>query len=129
MRDVVGASISILCMIHCFLPIVLVSFGSTLGMHHVADSMHHDWLHFLLLTPIVGLLAFSLPKAYYRHGNLVPTIFAVVGISILAVALLVGGEAETLLTIFGSVFVISAHMLNRRSLKLTQSSTGELVTP
>ena len=122
MRDVVGASLSILCMIHCFLPIVLVSFGTTLGMHHVADSMHHDWLHFVLLTPIVLLLTFSLPKAYKHHNNIMPTALALIGVSVLTVALMMGGSSETPLTIIGSVLVIGAHLFNRRSLKVTAAN-------
>jgi len=128
MRDVVGASLSVLCMIHCFLPIVLLSVGSSVGLHHVSESMHHDWLHVVLITPIVALLAFSLPKSFHRHGSFMPAIFAVIGISILAVALILGGNVETPLTIIGSVFVIGAHLLNRRSLKGLRSSDSELVT-
>lgn len=119
MRDVVGASLSILCMIHCFLPLILVSLGASLGLSHLAESMHHEWMHIALLLPIILLLAFSLPKAYSTHGNVQPTILAVIGISILTVALLLGGNFETGLTILGSVFVITAHLINRRTLKLT----------
>ncbi|NVK25442.1 MAG: MerC domain-containing protein [Gammaproteobacteria bacterium] len=117
MRDVVGASLSVLCMIHCFLPIVLVAAGASFGLHHVEETMHHDWLHIALLTPIVLLLAFSLPKAYNDHGNLKPTVLAILGVVLLVIAVVLGGVIETPVTIIGSAFVISAHLLNRRSLK------------
>lgn len=119
MRDVVGASLSVLCMIHCFLPIILVSLGASVGLHHVEEAMHHDWLHILLLTPIILLLSFSLPKAYGEHGNAKPGILAILGIGILSVALLLGGSIETPLTMLGSVFVIAAHLMNRRSVRIS----------
>jgi hypothetical protein len=117
MRDVVGAWLSVLCMIHCFLPIVLLAFGASLGMNHLAESIHEEWMHVLLLTPIILILAISLPKAYQVHKDIVPTVSAVIGVVILTVAIILGGTMETVLTIIGSIFVISAHLINRKQLK------------
>lgn len=117
MRDIVGAALSVLCMIHCFLPLIAISVGAGVGVHQVAEHMHHDWMHLGLLFPIVLLLAYSLPTAYAQHRNLKPTAFASIGLLILVTALVVGGHWETPITILGSVFVIGAHLYNRRILK------------
>lgn len=117
MRDVVGASISILCMLHCFLPLILVSVGASFGLHQVAEHLHHEWMHMVLLLPIVLLLGFSLPKSFKKHRSMAPTALAAVGLSLLIVALVLGSTIETPLTIIGSIFVISAHLLNRRTIK------------
>ncbi len=117
MRDVLGAWLSVLCMIHCFLPILLVAFGASVGLSHVAESVHEEWMHVALLTPIILILAISLPKAYKRHHNRNPAILAVLGVITLTVAIIIGDTTETVLTIIGSVFVISAHLINRKKLK------------
>ena len=111
-------------MIHCFLPHVLVSLGASLVLHHIEETKHHDWLHIVLLTPIILLLSFSLPKAYNEHRDVRPGVLAIVGVFILTFALLLGGVSETPLTILGSVFVITAHLMNRRSIK----ASSRLVT-
>ena len=118
MRDVVGAWLSVLCMIHCFLPVVLLAFGASLGISHLAESIHEEWIHVLLLTPIILILAISLPKAYQAHKDIIPTVLAFIGVTILTIAIILGGSIETILTIIGSVFVISAHLINRKQLKL-----------
>ncbi|MBU2916608.1 MAG: ATP/ADP translocase [Psychrosphaera sp.] len=117
MRDVLGAWLSVLCMIHCFLPILLVAFGASLGLSHMAESIHEGWMHTALLTPIIIILAVSLPKAYVAHRNRNPAILAVLGVITLSIAILIGDTTETVLTIIGSVFVISAHLINRKKLK------------
>lgn len=117
MRDVVGAGLSVLCMLHCLLPIVLLSAGTSFGMHEVASSMHSEWLHFMFLLPIIGLLVYSIPSAYSNHKNPIPAVIAVIGSVLLVTAIVLGGDAETPLTMVGSVFVIGAHLLNRREIK------------
>lgn len=117
MRDIVGACLSVLCLIHCFLPILVISIGGSLGLHEIAESLHHEWMHLGLLVPIILLLVFSLPTSYSRHKDIKPAIMAVIGMSTLVAALLVGGALETPITVIGSVFVIGAHLYNRRKLK------------
>jgi uncharacterized membrane protein len=104
-------------MIHCFLPILLLAFGASLGLSHMAEAMHEEWMHAALLTPIILILVVSLPKAYKVHHNRNPAILAILGIITLSVAISIGDTTETVLTIIGSVFVISAHLINRKKLK------------
>lgn len=122
MRDVVGASLSVLCMIHCFLPLVLVSVGASFGLHQLAEYLHNEIVHIVLLLPIVLLLGFSLPKSYKQHGNIKPAILAVFGLTLLIGALILGNMLETPLTIIGSIFVISAHLINRKTVKLKKAA-------
>lgn len=120
MRDVLGAWLSVLCMIHCFLPVILISLGVSVGLNHVAESMHHDWLHVVLLLPIVFILAISLPKAYRQHQHPLPSMLALIGVAILVIAVTLGTSIETPLTILGSIFVISSHLINKRKLKFVK---------
>jgi len=120
MRDVLGAWLSFLCLLHCALPLLLVSFGASLGMNQVAESIHAEWLHIALLLPVVGILSVSLPKAYLSHRNPQPAILAIIGIVTLVMGVVFGNQAETILTLIGSVLVIYSHLLNRRTLKTLQ---------
>lgn len=117
MRDVVGAWLSFLCVLHCVLPVLVIFGGVSLGLHHAADEMHEAWLHTLLLFPVIALLAFSIPKAYRIHGNPQPAVLAFFGVVTLIIAVTLGSHMETWLTVLGSFLVISSHLLNRRSLK------------
>jgi len=120
MRDVLGAWLSFLCILHCALPLLLVSFGASLGLNHLADSLHEEWLHTALLLPVIGILAVSIPKAYLTHRSPQPAIIAITGIVLLVIGILAGAQTETVLTVLGSVLVIYSHLLNRRTLKTLQ---------
>lgn len=119
MRDIVGACLSVVCMIHCFLPLLALSVGASFGIHQVAEHMHHEWMHLGLLFPIILLLAYSLPTSYLQHRDIKPALLAFTGLFILLAALVVGGHLETPITIVGSMFVIAAHLYNRRKIKFT----------
>jgi len=117
MRDVLGAWLSFLCILHCALPLLILSFGASLGINHIVDSMHEEWLHTVLLIPVITILAVSIPKAYLAHRNPQPAYFAVMGTLILIVGILVGERWESFLTVMGSMLVIYSHLMNRRTLK------------
>ncbi len=117
MRDILGAWLSVLCVLHCSLPILLLSFGASFGLHEFLESIHDEWLHAVLITPIVLILGVSLPKAYMSHRNPVPAYLAALGVFTLTVGVLSGHLVETILTVVGSTLVISAHLINRKSLK------------
>lgn len=117
MRDILGAWLSVLCVLHCSLPILLLSFGASFGLHEFLESIHDEWLHAALITPIVFILGISLPKAYAAHRNALPIYLAVLGVVTLTMAVIGGHHFETLLTVIGSAFVISAHLINRKSLR------------
>ena len=118
MRDVLGAWLSFLCILHCALPLLLVAFGTSIGLNHLAESAHQEWLHSVLLMPVIGILAFSLPKAYRVHRNPQPVFLAVVGTLSLIAGILIGGHWESFLTVMGSMLIIYSHLMNRKTLKL-----------
>lgn len=117
MRDIVGAWLSFLCVLHCILPVVVLSGGLSLGLNHVAEEMHETWLHTVLLLPVIAILAVSIPKAYRTHKNLQPAIIAILGVVTLIFAVSIGEQFETWFTVIGSFLVIMSHLLNRKSLK------------
>lgn len=124
MRDILGVSISVLCLLHCMAPLVFLAFGASWGLHELGHSLHHEILHLVFLLPVIVLLAVSLPKGYLTHRNFTPSIIAVAGITLLVVGIVVGGVAETTFTISGSAFVIFSHLLNRRNLKNLSAVTA-----
>jgi hypothetical protein len=117
MRDILGAWLSILCVLHCTLPILLLSFGASFGMGQLLESFHNDWLHLILILPIVAILAISIPKAYLSHRNPLPAYLAVIGVVTLIAGVVAGHGIETIFTVIGSAMVISAHFINRKNLK------------
>lgn len=117
MRDILGAWLSILCVLHCSLPILLLSFSASFGLGELLESFHSDWLHVVLIAPIVAILSFSIPKAYLSHRNPLPGYLALAGVVTLVVGVLAGHDAETFFTVIGSGLVISSHLINRKSLK------------
>lgn len=119
MRDILGAWLSVLCVLHCSLPLLLLSFSVSFGLGEALEAFHTDWLHVILITPIVLILAFSIPKAFKVHGNPLPGYLALSGVVTLVVGIMAGHELETGFTIIGSGLVIGSHLLNRKSLKQT----------
>ncbi len=117
MRDILGAWLSVLCVLHCSLPILLLSFSASFGIGEVLESFHSDWLHVILIAPIVAILSVSIPKAYISHRNPLPGYLALAGVATLVIGVLSGHEVETFFTIVGSGLVISSHLINRKSLK------------
>lgn len=114
MRDIVGALLSFLCIVHCLLPVFVVSYGASLGIEELAEYIGAEWLHLALLVPIIVILFFSLPKSYLQHSDVKPIALAAIGVVSLISALFLGHELEASLTVLGSSLVISAHLLNRR---------------
>ena len=122
MRDVLGAWLSFLCILHCALPLLLVAFGASLGLNQIADAFHHEWLHALLLIPVILILFVSLPKAYFSHRNPQPAILGVIGVCSLVIGVMAGEQWESFLTFMGSMMVIYSHLINRKTLKAFRTS-------
>lgn len=117
MRDIAGAWLSFLCILHCILPVILLAGGATFGLDQMAEGFHAAWLHMVLLVPVVAILAISIPKAYRTHGNAQPAVIAVVGVLTLVFGVTLGEQFESWFTVLGSFFVILSHLLNRKILK------------
>ena len=119
MKDVLGALLSLLCIIHCMLPPVLLFVGiGSLGAH----LLESEWVHWLLLLPISALAAWSLPTGFIVHRRYLPLTIGVVGIVLMVASLFVGHEYEYFAVVVAGLFLIGAHLSNRKLLQLNSQS-------
>ena len=110
--DKFAISFSAICMIHClFAPSLIVLSYSSLALTLESEIIHKA---ILLLTIPVSIFAISL--GYKNHSNNSIIYTGIAGLTILISALLIGesiGEnAELILTILGSLMVITCHYKN-----------------
>ena len=110
--DKFAMSFSAICMIHClFAPSLIVVSYSSLALTLESEIIHKA---ILLLTIPVSIFAISL--GYKNHSNNSIIYTGIAGLTILISALLIGesiGEnAELILTILGSLMVITCHYKN-----------------
>ena len=110
--DKFAMSFSAICLIHClFAPSLIILSYSSLALTLESELIHKA---ILLLTIPVSIFAISL--GYKNHSNNSIIYTGIAGLTILISALLVGesiGEnAELILTILGSLMVITCHYRN-----------------
>ena len=115
--DKFAISFSAICMIHClFAPSLIILSYSSLALTVESELIHKA---ILLLTIPVSIFAISL--GYKNHSNNSIIYIGIAGLTILISALLVGesiGEnAELILTILGSLMVITCHYRNYNACK------------
>ncbi len=108
--DRVGMLLSGLCALHCVLGIVFVSVLGLGGQAFLSPAIHEVGL---VLAIGVGILTLGL--GVLRHGQTGPLMLGAAGISLMALALVVGhGLPEAALTIAGVALVAAAHIRNLR---------------
>ena len=108
--DRFGVLLSGACAVHCVLSVLLVSVMGLGGEVLLSPAIHRVGL---MLAVAVGAVA--LGYGVRRHGRAGPMVLGGVGLSLMALAILVGhGTAEALLTICGVGLVASAHIWNLR---------------
>lgn len=112
-KDMLGASLSVLCICHCILtPIILVFFGTGV----ITAIAGHEAVHWLFIGPVAIIVCLAFPSARRLHKQSLPTVLAVCGLAILILALLLHGWLESVLTVIGGSILVSAHLLNRHLL-------------
>jgi hypothetical protein len=84
--------------------------------------LESEWVHKLLLLPVLLIAAMSLPKRYILTRNQTMLGLAVVGISAIIGAQFFHGTPEVVLTMIGSIGIIGAHLLSLKLLKKGNSS-------
>ncbi len=125
MKDKLAIACSSACMIHCLLLPIVIGF-STVGFFGV--WLTEEWVHQLMLLPVMLLAALSLPGAYNKHKNQWPLLLGGLGVSVLLSAFLVAESLETILTVLGSCLLIIAHLWNRNlSLRFMSNLKGSQV--
>ena len=109
--DRTGIFLSGLCLVHCVLGLVIVSFLGIGGGVLLAPEIHRIGL---ALAVVIGVLA--LGAGFARHGRSAPLALGALGLCLMAGALAVGhGLSEAILTIGGVSIVASAHLWNLRA--------------
>jgi undecaprenyl pyrophosphate phosphatase UppP len=113
--DQVGIAVSSICFVHCLAtPILLLSLP---WMGEYFDDPIFHVLIFLIIVPI-GLYAFI--RGYQHHGHRSVLILGLPGLFIVGFGAflphwLVPGLGREAVTVIGSLFLISAHTVNRRA--------------
>lgn len=127
MKDFFGTVLSGACLVHCLLtPAVLL-----LGYSGVLTFLAHSFeLHLALYVSVTIIAVLSFPVAYQKHRKRMPMVIGCVGMVFLSLALMAESlyhwhTAETIMTILGGVFMIIAHVLNKRFLTFLPPPSAE----
>lgn len=111
--DLLGASASLLCLAHCVLTPILVSFSAVFSYILPAEESTHRFL--AVATAAAGLAA--LVAGYRRHRRLRVPLCMAAGLALIGAGAWWGDrlpshKIEVLITMLGSGFMIAAHRLN-----------------
>ncbi|GAB5519886.1 MAG: hypothetical protein RhofKO_21370 [Rhodothermales bacterium] len=112
--DRLGITLSGLCALHCLLtPVLLALLPLWTGLDAI-----HEWLHLLLVIPIIPVTLVAMRNAVGpHHSTQVPWYLGLGLVTIIAaipLASIVGDVGETLITLAGSALLIRGHWLNWR---------------
>lgn len=118
--DAAGVAVSLACGIHCLLTPILLLFLPTLG-----EAFHRPVVHRTIALAVTAIAAWALWRGYRRHGHATPLAFGLAGLAAVWTALLLPHDAHahehfhipagTLITMLGSVLLITGHVLNIRA--------------
>lgn len=112
--DKLGIAGSGLCLLHCLALPVLVGVLPSLGLAFLADEIVHEILAFAL----IAFAALAFIPGYRRHQDKRVVGLMAIGLGLILSAIWgasfldLHGAGETVLSVAGSVFLISAHYLN-----------------
>ena len=123
--DTIGVGASTLCLIHCVLTPIALSFAPVLSGFLPGDTAVHRVV--IVLVVAIGLLAFI--PGYRKHHKLIVFLPMVAGVWAIGLGAFgdssMGPLAEKCITILGSTLVITAHGLNRTFCKYCDSCTSD----
>lgn len=115
--DHVGIVLSCICLVHCLLlPIMIVLLQVDFHMEGFHEGM-------LVLTMLVS--GHALWHGYKKHCKHIVLAFGIIGVTCMAVALLVH-SIEVILTTIGASLILSAHVLNMRGLNCCINSKTKI---
>jgi hypothetical protein len=118
MKDKLGIFFSSLCLCHCVLTPILILL---LGTNMFLGALEQEWVHKLLLLPVMIVAVSSIPKRWMATKNQWLLILSGIGLVALIGAQFHHGLSEVLLTMVGSICLICAHFL---SIKLINPKTN-----
>jgi len=110
MKDNLAVAFSGVCLLHCVATTFVVGLAAA-GV--IGKLLASEWVHLLLLLPVIILAVLSLPSAFKKHQCRLPMILGGIGIVLLLAALIGPHSAETIITVVGALFLIGAHLFNR----------------
>ncbi|MEK2645329.1 MerC domain-containing protein [Bdellovibrio sp. BCCA] len=113
--DKLGIFLSSLCAIHCLATPLLV-----LALPVLGDFFHQGWVHISMAIFVIPVGIFAFWSGYKHHRQTKVFALGVLGL------LMVGGASVAphswveffeydIVTIFGGLFLVTAHVLNRRA--------------
>lgn len=113
--DRIGLFLSGLCAIHCVATPLLV-----LALPVLGNFFEQEWVHLILALLVVPVGVFAFWSGYKHHQQIKVFALGLVGLLLVGGASLVPHEwvevqGHDMVTITGSVFLIAAHLLNRRA--------------
>ncbi len=107
MKDFLGISLSLACLLHCTLvPLALLA-----GLAW-AGPLEDERFHKVLTIGIVLVASWAFTHGLTRHRNKLVFACAVIGVALLISALFAEHRAEILLTVIASLLLVGAHTLN-----------------
>lgn len=122
MKDEIAVACSGACMIHCLLTPIVIGFGAA-GL--LGEWLASEWIHKLMLVPVVLLALLSLPSSYKKHKKYWPLLLGSLGVLTMVCAILGPESMETWISISGGMLLIAAHLWNRNlSLQFSLSQRG-----
>lgn len=115
--DRTGALLSSLCALHC-----LVTPFVTLSLPLWVYSIHYSPVHLFISVFIFPIAIYSFWTGYKRHENKLIVLLGGLGLILLSIGLISPASREQLrwndvMTIIGSLALVSGHFLNRRFLQ------------
>ena len=116
-NNLIGITLSILCIIHCALPFLAIVTSLNLFEIFIENS---KIIHIFLFTLVFFIYLIVFPKNYIRERKLLTLIISSIGIFLLFFALFLDGYPETYSTLIGAVLLLLAHYRNHISTKLTK---------
>ena len=116
--DKIAASLSMVCVIHCFFAPSLIIFSYGV----LSFSLENELLHYLILATAAPISLMALFLGFKNHQSNSFLFIGISGLCLMTMAVVLGegmiGEAgERFLTTIGSLIVAFAHFLNHRACK------------
>lgn len=120
--DGMAIGASALCLAHCLILPLILLLVPTLALVLTIPESFHLWV-FLFAVPSSAV---ALWIGFRRHRRETPVLLAMAGLSLLAAGLFAAPspQAETMLTVFGSILLSAAHVLNWRALHHGHHKSG-----
>lgn len=126
LADRAGICLSVICIVHCILtPILLLALPAMQVFEWWHESLH---ITFAVIIPVLALAAFV--PGYRLHRDKRVFKIAAVGFALVISAITVPHILhiewlEAVLSVFGSIFLVRAHLLNRHLCACCRTGHGK----